>query len=184
MSIWEDDIDPEIPGQTIAVISMMGPDVHTKSDVPAFKIRGVYSNEDQARKRVEHLKKIESVSERSPDIYFADVGRWIPIKHKLDPKNPLLEYDNPVLDELMKGWRTNLEQGKKMFEERKQALREGKVIVEDLEVALQGMLRDKAEIEENIKKLQQTIVEESNQQKQLSLSDSDHTSDSTNEKKI
>lgn len=167
-SFYEEDVDPELPGQVVAVVSMIGPDLHQKSDIPAYKIRGVYSNEESAKKRVEHLKKIESASEYSPDIYLVDVGKWIPMKFKLDNTSDVIGYDNPVLDELMKGFKTNVEQGKKMFEERKKALQKGEVLVEDLELTLSNMIKEKDELEDRIRQTRDFINTKLIQEKPIS----------------
>ena len=85
-----------------------------QTSVHGLKVRGVYSNHDQAKARAQALSKKDPYF----NVYVADVGEWLP----WDP-NPedveSSEYQNEELNKLMQAYKENAAKREAWFEQEK-----------------------------------------------------------------
>lgn len=85
-----------------------------KTTIRGLKVRGVYNTEDEARRRIESLKKKDSYF----DIYMGEVGCWMPFS-----PNPTSiedqEYGDQQLNTLMKKYKENKDAKDTVFDDRK-----------------------------------------------------------------
>jgi hypothetical protein len=93
-------------------------DFHAKNNfqttIRGLKVRGVYNTEDEARRRIETLKKKDTYF----DIYMGEVGCWMPFS-----PNPTSiedqEYGDQQLNTLMKKYKENKDAKDTIFDDRK-----------------------------------------------------------------
>jgi len=106
-----------VPGQLYACLSIVGPDSPQKNDKFGIKIRGAFSNRDEAANHAKRLQKEDPTF----DIYVVDMYKWL-----LIPPDPNAiedtHYQNEKLEEIMTGYRENQAQAARMFQERKDAM--------------------------------------------------------------
>ena len=125
--------DPQIPGQTYALVSIVGPNLQQKCNVYGIKIRGVADSLDKAKTMAQKLTKIDP----DFDIYTVDVGKFFPLD--VDPLElSNVEYQNKQLNELVKGYLENRENAHVEYERRKndmlkKAIADGKSGKEEVE---------------------------------------------------
>ena len=79
-----------------------------------LKVRGVYSNQEQANARAKALNKKDPYF----NVYVADVGEWLPWDPDPDDVKDQ-EYQSDDLNKLMKSYRENAEKRDEFFEEEK-----------------------------------------------------------------
>ena len=79
-----------------------------------LKVRGVYSNQEQANARAKSLNKKDPYF----NVYVADVGEWLPWDPDPDDVKDQ-EYQSDDLNKLMKSYRENAEKRDAFFEEEK-----------------------------------------------------------------
>ena len=79
-----------------------------------LKVRGVYSNQEQANARAKALNKKDPYF----NVYVADVGEWLPWDPSPDDVKDQ-EYQSEDLNKLMKSYRENAEKRDEFFEEEK-----------------------------------------------------------------
>lgn len=106
-----------VPGQLYACLSIVGPDSPQKNDKFGIKIRGAFSNRDEAANHAKRLQKEDPTF----DIYVVDMYKWL-----LIPPDPAAiedtHYQNEKLEEIMTGYKENQAQAARMFQERKDAM--------------------------------------------------------------
>ena len=118
--------DPAIPGQSYALISVVGPNLQQKCNVYGIKIRGFADSIERAKNMSQRLSKIDE----NFDIYTVEVGKFFPLD--VDPLElPNVEYQNTQLNQLVKGYLENRENANIEYEKRKndmikKAISEGK----------------------------------------------------------
>lgn len=79
-----------------------------------LKVRGIYSNQEQANARAKALNKKDPYF----NVYVADVGEWLPWDPDPDDVKDQ-EYQSDDLNKLMKSYRENAEKRDEFFEEDK-----------------------------------------------------------------
>lgn len=90
-------------------------DNNFKTTIRGIKIRGVFDTMEEAKNRIEFLKKVD----KNFDIYVGQVGCWCPWSpnpNDLDNQ----EYAETQLNTLMKEYKKNMESKDDVFEKRKQ----------------------------------------------------------------
>lgn len=103
-----------VPGQTFALISLVGPDLPQKNEKFGLKIRGVFSSRDDANSYAKRLQKDDATF----DIYVVDMYKWLlipPDRDRIDD----VHYAEDKLEEIMTKYRENQSQARSMFEKRK-----------------------------------------------------------------
>jgi len=108
-----------VPGQTYALISCVGPSAAQRSDKVAIKIRGVFSNKEDAER---HVKKLMA-ADNAFHIYLVETGKWLqmpPPTEDIDEQ----EYSEKFMNDLMKGYRQSQTEAKIHHEQRKRAIME------------------------------------------------------------
>lgn len=113
-----------ISGQRFALISVVSSNTNQKSDtLPdgklALKIRGVFDTKDEADN---HAKKLQKLDPHF-DIFLTEVGKWLLLPPELE-KIDDIRYQEPYLNELIKGHRESQILAKQLFEQRKTAIME------------------------------------------------------------
>lgn len=109
------DEDEPIKNQAWACISFISPEGIKNCSVRGLKIRGVYATKEEADKQAKHLQEIDQYFH----VFVGEVGKWLP----WDPDPNSVEdqqYQNEELNDLMKGYKDNLEKSKTMQHQRKQ----------------------------------------------------------------
>ncbi len=104
-----------VPGQIFACLSVVGPEAPQKNAKFGIKIRGAFSNRDEAANHAKRLQKEDPMF----DIYVVDMYKWLlipPDSSKIED----VHYTNEKLEEIMVGYRENQAQASRMFQERKQ----------------------------------------------------------------
>ena len=112
----------QIPGQKYALISVVSPQSNQKNDHCGVKIRGVFDEIESAQM---HAKKLQA-SDPIFDVYLVELYKWLPIP----PNNDLIEnqeYQDSMLNSIVKGHAEEQLRAKEFFEQRKIELMEGKV---------------------------------------------------------
>lgn len=105
--------DPPIPGQLWCCVSFLSPEGIKNCSLRGLKIRGVFGTKQEADKKAEELQKLD------PDfhVFVGEVGKWLP----WDPEPSSIEdnkYQEEELNNLMKGYKDNLEKSKQLHDER------------------------------------------------------------------
>ena len=112
-----------VPGQVFACLSIVGPEAPQKNDKFGIKIRGAFATRDEAANHAKRLQKEDPTF----DIYVVDLYKWL-----LIPPDPTkiedVHYTNEKLEEIMTGYKENQAQAARMFNERKQAMMDTKVL--------------------------------------------------------
>lgn len=106
--------DEPIVNQLFVCISFLSPEGIKNCQIRGLKIRGVYATKEDAGKRADELSKID------PDfhVFVGEVGKWLP----WDPDPNDIEdqiYQEKELQDIMKGYKENLDKAKRMQEQRK-----------------------------------------------------------------
>lgn len=107
--------DEPIHGQMWVCVSFLSPEGIKNCSVRGLKIRGVYGTRPEADKKAEELQKID------PDfhVFVGELGKWLPWDPDPSDINDQI-YQEKELNDLMKGYKDNLEKSKKMQYQRKQ----------------------------------------------------------------
>ncbi|QKF93896.1 hypothetical protein QKU48_gp0438 [Fadolivirus algeromassiliense] len=106
--------DEPIPGQLWVCLSFLSPEGIKNCSVRGLKIRGVYGTRQEADKRAEELQKLD------PDfhVFVGELGKWLPWDP--DPNDVKDQvYQEKELNDLMKGYKENMEKSKVMNQQRK-----------------------------------------------------------------
>lgn len=108
-----------VPGQAVALISIVSPTSNQKTEQCGIKIRGVFSSAEAAKPHIEKLKMIDT----QYDIYLVEMYKWL-----LIPPDPMAvqdqQYNNERLNDLITGYQKNQVMAKAHFEERKRMVME------------------------------------------------------------
>ena len=120
-----------------------------RTNIRGVKIRGVFESILEAKNRSAFLKKVDP---KTPDIYVADMGCWIPWSPYPDDIQDQ-EYSETDLNTLMKRYRENAEQKDEHFAQRKASLTE-------------KMNREQEEKNEKKKKMIEKIDEDENEKEE------------------
>ena len=139
----------KINGQNYALISIVSPQSTQQYDKLCLKIKGVFSQLDEAQKYAKQLQQIDSTF----DIYVVEMYSWL-----LIPPDPTLieqvHVDNK-LNEIISGHRENQLKAKAHFDERKRDL------IDNIEKDNEEKEKDNAKIRERENTRLQTITETS-----------------------
>lgn len=109
--------DPLIRDQQVCIMSFVGPNLKQKCDINAFKVRGSYTNQEEAEKKMKQLHKIDP----DYDMFIAPVGIWCPFNPNPDEIDSQT-YGNDQLNELMKGYQENKMKTNEHYNERKRKM--------------------------------------------------------------
>jgi len=119
-----------VPGQIYACLSVIGPEAPQKNDKFGIKIRGAFATRDEAANHAKRLQREDPTF----DIYVVDMYKWL-----LIPPDPTkiedVHYTNEKLEEIMTGYKENQSQATRMFNERKEAIKQ-------LEAQLKGIAKN------------------------------------------
>ena len=114
------DEDPIISDQNWVCISFLSTkniknmDKNEKYEIKGIKIRGVYSDYEEATKRAEFLRNLDP----NFDIFIGEVGKWLPCDVDID-KAKDRHYAEKELNDIMKTYKEDLKCVKEMEGERK-----------------------------------------------------------------
>ena len=107
--------DQSLYGQNWVCLSFLTPEnVKMETDVRSVKVRGVFSNEDEARNRCEEIRKFD----QDFNVYIAPVGKWLAWCDDPDKASDF-NYANDKLNNMMQNYYENQAQAKEMYEQRK-----------------------------------------------------------------
>jgi hypothetical protein len=112
----------KIPGQQYALISVVSPTGNQKNDHCGVKIRGVFEDIESAKL---HAKKLQT-SDPLFDVFLVELYKWLPIP----PNTDLIEnqeYQDGMLNNIIKGHAEEQLRAKEFFEQRKLDLIDGNV---------------------------------------------------------
>ena len=111
----------QIPGQKYALISVVSPSSNQKNDTCGVKIRGVFESVDEAQMHTKKLNMVDSLF----DVYLVELYKWLPIPPNTDMIENQ-EYQDGLLNQIVKGHAEEQLKAKEFFEQRKLELMEGK----------------------------------------------------------
>jgi hypothetical protein len=108
------DEDDPINGQTWVCISFLSPEGVKNCSMRGLKIRGVYDTREEADSRAKDLQDVD------PDfhVFVGEVGKWCPWDPDVNSIKDQV-YAEKELNDLMKGYKDNLQKAKKMQHQRK-----------------------------------------------------------------
>ena len=110
----------QIPGQRYALISIVSPSSNQKNDTCGVKIRGVFETVDEANIQAKKLAKIDPLF----DVFLVELYKWLPVP----PNKDMIEnqeYQDEVLNGIVKTHADEQLKAKEFFEQRKLELMEG-----------------------------------------------------------
>lgn len=112
-----------VPGQEYAIISVISPKSRQKADHLAVKIKGVFSNMDEAKKHAAKLQKIDDTF----DLFVVEMYSWLllpPETEKISEKH----YADEKLEELITEHDKEMEEARANFEKhRREQKKAGKL---------------------------------------------------------
>lgn len=112
-----------VPGQEYAIISVISPKSRQKADHLAVKIKGVFSNIDEAKKHAAKLQKIDDTF----DLFVVEMYSWLllpPETEKIGEKH----YADEKLEELITEHDKEMEEARANFEKhRREQKKAGKL---------------------------------------------------------
>lgn len=101
--------------QNFACISFLSPEGIKNCSLRGLKIRGVFGTWEEANDKAKELQAADS----NFHVFVGEVGKWLPWDP--DPNSVKdQEYQNKELNDIMKGYKDNLEKSKTVQKERKQ----------------------------------------------------------------
>ena len=114
--------DPEIPGQTYAIISYLLPqEGRNELDRVMFKFRGAYRTLQECEKKAKQLASKEE--HNYVNIYSIEVGHWgklyTPEEIAENKDNIDMDYENEMMNSMMNGHREQKDKVDKEYEDRK-----------------------------------------------------------------
>lgn len=151
--------DPSILNQNWVCVSFLSPEGIRNCTVRGLKIRGVYSTKEEADKRAAELTDID------PDfhVFVGEVGKWLPWDP--DPNSVTDQvYQEQELNNLMKGYKENMNKAEKMERQRKGDMIEKAAREEQSRNATHDRLKKKLEKRKAVK--QEKLVEKSFEEKE------------------
>lgn len=177
--------DEPLTGQKYVCISFLSPEGIKNCSVRGLKIRGVYADKADADKRAEELQKLDP----DFDVFVGEVGKWLPWDPDPNSVNDQV-YQEKELNDLMKGYKDNLDKAKKMQSQRKADMikdaaqeeqnRNGGAVKERLQKKLEEKKKEKRMTELVNKQLKNNS---DNNELDKQKEDIQHTVKSINEKK-
>lgn len=116
------DEDPSIPSQTYGIISYLLPDPEKNElDRVLFKFRGAYRTLEECEKRAKQLASKEQ--HNYVNIYSIEIGKWGLLKSPeeiAENKDDIdIDYENEMMNEMMKQHRAQKDKVDKEYEDRK-----------------------------------------------------------------
>lgn len=106
--------DKPIIGQRFVCLSFVSPEGIRNCTTRGLKVRGVYATYEEAQERCQELQTIDS----DFDIFIGEVGKWLPWDP--DPNSAKdQKYQEKELQNLVDGYKKNLDKATKLQEERK-----------------------------------------------------------------
>ena len=111
----------QIPGQKYALISVVSPSSSQKNDTCGVKIRGVFETVEEANIQAKKLSQVDPLF----DVFLVELYKWLPIP----PDKEMIqnqEYQDEVLNSIVKGHADEQIRAKEFFEQRKIELMGGK----------------------------------------------------------
>ena len=112
----------QIPGQRYALISIVSPSSNQKNDTCGVKIRGVFETVEEANIQAKKLSKLDPLF----DVFLVEMYKWLPVP----PNKEMIEnqeYQDDVLNNIVKTHAEEQIKAKEFFEQRKLELMEGSV---------------------------------------------------------
>jgi DNA repair exonuclease SbcCD ATPase subunit len=110
--------DKPINGQSWVCLSFLSPEGIKNCSLRGLKVRGVYSTKEEADKRAKELQDIDP----DFDVFVGEVGKWLPWDP--DPNDDKVVQDQVYyetqLNDLMKGYKENIQKRRKVENQRKQ----------------------------------------------------------------
>jgi len=106
--------DEPIPGQIWVCISFLSPEGIKNCSIRGLKIRGVFGTREEADKHAEKLQK----KDQDFNVFVGEMGKWLPWDPDPNDVNDQI-YHEKELNDLMKGYKDNLEKAKQMQNDRK-----------------------------------------------------------------
>ena len=110
----------QIPGQRYALISVVSPSSSQKNDTCGVKIRGVFETVEEAQMQAKTLSKTDPLF----DVFLVEMYKWLPIPPNADMIENQ-EYQDNVLNTIVKSHAEEQIRAKEFFEERKMELMQG-----------------------------------------------------------
>lgn len=146
--------DEVIKGQEWVCLSFVSPEGIKNCSVRGLKIRGVYAKKEEADKRANELRDID------PDfhVFVGEVGKWLPWDPDPNSANEQ-NYMEKELNDLVKGYKENLERAKKMQQQRKSDMIQNAALEEQAKTgkgradAVKDRLRKKFDAKKNQEKM-------------------------------
>ena len=104
-----------------------------KPHIPIVKVRGSYKTQTEANERSRFLAK----TDKTCDIWVAEVGRWVPADGKRREDETAVEYTEQTMQALMKKRKESQELARQEFERRKNEAvrRANRTVMEGADVA-------------------------------------------------
>lgn len=109
-----------VPGQMFAIISIVESQDKTKC---ALKLKGCFNTEEKAK---EKIKKIHDEDKRY-NLYVVDMYKWLLLPPDIENIGDQ-EYQEGMLNDIIKGHAEQTENATKVFEERREQLRSGSTL--------------------------------------------------------
>lgn len=162
------DEDPPIPGQKFVCMSFLSPEGIKNCNVRGVKVRAVCDTKEEADKKCEELRALDPYFH----IFVGEVGKWL----AWDPDVNTIEdhrYAEQQLNDIMKGYKENVDKSKKLQEQRKMDMIKNAA---KFEQEKKNKKLDKDKFKEKIKNLKK------NKKKNNKSSDNKHLK--LNEKKL
>lgn len=135
-----------IPGQKYALISIVSPESNQKNKTCGVKIRGVFEDIEEAKMHAKKLSTIDPIF----DVFLVEMYKWLPVP----PNKEMIEnqeYQDEVLNTIIKTHTEEQVKAKQFFEERKQEMMADKPVeisVEQIQEAIENNVVIEAPTEE------------------------------------
>ena len=109
--------DKPIPGQLWVCVSFLSPEGIKNCSVRGLKIRGVFGTKQEADERAKELQEVD----KDFHVFVGEMGKWLPWDP--DPNDVQDQiYQEKELNDLMKGYKDNLQKAKRVQEDRKESM--------------------------------------------------------------
>ena len=112
--------DKPIPNQNYVCLSFLSPEKIRNTTLRGLKIRGVFRTREEAD---EHCKELQA-DDPDFDVFVGEIGKWLPWDPEPNSAKDQV-YQEEELNNLMKGYKDNLEKSKRMQEQRKKDMIRG-----------------------------------------------------------
>jgi hypothetical protein len=111
--------DPPMKNKKFAVISFISPEGIRNTSLRGIKIRDVCADEEEAKKRAEEFRKLDS---NKFDVFVGEIGKWLPYNpDRNSVKNQI--YAESELNDLVHAQEDQMEKAKLVHKERKEHLK-------------------------------------------------------------